>query len=780
MKKLISTILSVFLLITAIGVVNASSLLSAYAEDEEAQQELTETEADEPEESGDKVIEKAPTRLETIDYLYEDFLYVSSTENLALYVNAKTINIAVLDMRTGTIWSSAVQESELEDVSDPTLTARRKARFAPIYDFACLQSEASSIVITPRAALDVDGSYTTNIDYQSVENGVKISIYYEFYALTIVVNVALDPVDESLVFSVDTQEIQESASSGYVLVALQPLPMFGAANDQREGYIFYPDGCGAIAEFSSLHSSTESKREFFVYSDQQVNLDTLYNNEDNNIMTTLYPVFGMYRDNEGFLAIITQGAEQCSIIYAPSGESYNIARIYCTYYVRDIASTGNGSTSGETYAASFSPTILKQVFETKYYFSQGEDATYSGMARKYREYLLENDLLNDAIEDGATMPLALDFFMNTYEDRVLLDKVIVMTTFEQATEITKMLADGGVEDMLINIVAWQKKGIDYEKVVPVYRRIGGKGGLNDFLDYTNEQGYDVFMQVNMVEASSSTKRFSVYRQSARDYRNISITSSTTGNYLIAPAEVRARYESIYQPYFEDMGISGFNFSKLAYYVYQNYEDAVKLNRQLTVQNWMDTMRTSKEDFGKAAGYYGNAYSLSILDWVYDLPSTDTGYFVTTRDVPFAQILLHGYIPYSSMQGNIFYDDDIQTLKWIEYGYIPYYRLTHESSSEFTYSEVDGMFSTSYVDWIDRIIEKYQMMSDEFGYLYSQTIVSHDQVEDNVFVTVYEDGTEVYVNYNRNNSNVENDNSGDRTLENGVHIEALSYTLVKGE
>ena len=120
------------------------------------------------------------------------------------------------------------------------------------------------------------------------------------------------------------------------------------------------------------------------------------------------------------------------------------------------------------------------------------------------------------------------------------------------------------------------------------------------------------------------------------------------------------------------------------------------------------------------------------------------------------------------------------MKWIEYGYIPYYRLTHESSSEFTYSEVDGMFSTSYVDWIDRIIEKYQMMSDEFGYLYSQTIVSHDQVEDNVFVTVYEDGTEVYVNYNRNNSNVENDNSGDRTLENGVHIEALSYTLVKGE
>ena len=67
---------------------------------------------------------------------------------------------------------------------------------------------------------------------------------------------------------------------------------------------------------------------------------------------------------------------------------------------------------------------------------------------------------------------------------------------------------------------------------------------------------------------------------------------------MSPSEVRARYESIYQPYFEDMGISGFNFSKLAYYVYQNYEDAVKLNRQLTVQNWMDTMRASKEDVYK--------------------------------------------------------------------------------------------------------------------------------------------------------------------------------------
>ena len=57
-----------------------------------------------------------------------------------------------------------------------------------------------------------------------------------------------------------------------------------------------------------------------------------------------------------------------------------------------------------------------------------------------------------------------------------------------------------------------------------------------------------------------------------------------------------------------------------------------------------------------------------------------------------------------------------------------------------------LFSAKFSDWVDNIVDKYNMMSDSIGYLYNVPIKKHTMLTENVYVTIYEDGSKVYVNY----------------------------------
>ena len=195
-----------------------------------------------------------------------------------------------------------------------------------------------------------------------------------------------------------------------------------------------------------------------------------------------------------------------------------------------------------------------------------------------------------------------------------------------------------------------------------------------------------------------------------------------------------------------MGVTGLNFEMLGYYLYYyNYAEK-HYNRFVAEETLTQILNQTTNDFEKTAVWYGNQYALASASWIYDLPSTDTGYANTTRAVPFAQIVLHGYIPYSSIAGNMFYDDAAQTLKWIEYGYVPYYKLTYVSTNELINTDMAILFSAKFSDWVDNIVDKYNMMSDSIGYLYNVPIKKHTMLTENVYVTIYEDGSKVYVNY----------------------------------
>ena len=760
MKKVIGALLSfaiVFTMMLNIGVTDASAATNKNA------------------------YNVAPFALEDVDGRYFGFERIAESDGIALYVNNETVNFAVLNKKSGKIWSALLPRPQLAE--DGYINA--DGTYSDVFTSLIITNHIDSRSVTLGYVakhysawefidqIDYDkianeGSFHS-IDYSKVENGFRLLYDSHRASTNVTLDIALDASDDTLIVVLENTDTDSTETDGFKggsiintynsTVSVTLFPYFGASKDTDEGYIFYPDGSGTIAEYTTNHTSAEGENHVMVYapsSRNEPNTEVIATQEAMGIMPMLYPVYGIKNGDDAMFTVITDGAEHCSVTHAPAGAQSNYNRIYPSLFFKPLLHLQRGS-----HATSYT---VRSYYEYtyiafKYYFLDGDDADYAGMANKYREHLFKNDMMNDAIADTDSIPLAVDFFMNTYIEGIFGNTSVVMTTFDQIRDMVSELNEDGIKDMLINISAWQKNGIAYEEVIPVYSKLGGLNDLEKLTALTKELGYDLFMEVNVVEANDNTTKFRSARDAALDLEGLALTVIIGGvgtgrggfgrsamGYMVAPPTILQRYTDIYYDYFKNSGISGFNYQKLGYVLYTyNYDD--EFNYRTTTKEIMTSaLERSKKDFGKNAVWYGNDYALKYSDWIYDLPMIDTGYSSTTREVPFAQILLHGYIPYSGMAGNMFYDETQQTLKWIEYGYIPYYKLTSEKTSNLLGTAMDSMFSTEYSVWHDNILEKYQMFDSEFGDIYTATIVEHEKLADNVFMTEYSNGTKVYVNY----------------------------------
>ena len=181
------------------------------------------------------------------------------------------------------------------------------------------------------------------------------------------------------------------------------------------------------------------------------------------------------------------------------------------------------------------------------------------------------------------------------------------------------------------------------------------------------------------------------------------------------------------------------------------------------------MEASSDIFGFAAVYGGNTYILENADRLFDIPFEDSGQIFTDECIPFYQMTVHGSIPYSSGPGNLFYDETVQKLKWVEYGYIPYYQLTYRESNILKNTRYKQLFSSCYKDWLDTAISTYKEFNSRLGDVWSEYIIEHEKIKDGLFRVKYQNSVTVYVNYNEKTEMVD-----------GYHVNALDYLVVDGE
>lgn len=508
----------------------------------------------------------------------------------------------------------------------------------------------------------------------------------------------------------------------------------------------------------------ESSVIYNVYGDITKNESLLGLFEDSS-PTVLLPVFGGNYGAEGYVAYITGGAESSKITVSPSGKIIKANYMYASFiYRRGFQDPRVTAQIVQT----FDKQRLEVDYEIHYSILPEGQSEYADMAAVYRSYLEENGVMSKLSAD-ADYRLALDLFMGIKEEGLVFDTFQATTTFAQAQEILEDIYANITSDIDTTLVGWTKDGYGSEpKFFPVSSKLGGSSGLKKLAEYAQTSGIDLSLAANFLTANEDASGYSTSNDIVFLSNYQALTNMRESMYIISP-NVALKNFTKFMKKAGKYSISGVKMENMGTMMYYNYNSRNYTTSEQCLAYWKQMLQTVKDSMGSVSVQGGNAYALGIADKVTDIPISDCGYQMTTEAVPFYQIVTHGYVDYTGEALNLSSDSKLQQLKWIEYGYLPYFEITYESAEKLINTDYSELFSSGYYAWKDMISETYAMLSDALKDVHSQAIISHEKVAEDVYCTGYENGTNIYVNYNDSAVSV-----------GGVSIDARSYKVVGGK
>ncbi|MCD8501071.1 MAG: DUF5696 domain-containing protein, partial [Bacillaceae bacterium] len=249
-------------------------------------------------------------------------------------------------------------------------------------------------------------------------------------------------IDErELLVSIDTKEVEYNEA--FPISTLQVLPFFGAANESKEGYMLVPDGSGALIHLNNEKSNYQPFNAQVYGNDKAV-----FSREETVVSETIrLPIFGMKQADHAFFAIIEKGDAVASIHADVAGRLNGYNSIHSSFLFKEVGEiTLSGGERSSTISI-FQKGKFEKDIVIRYGFLQGEDASYSGMAAYYRNYLQEkHDLV--PLEPEENIPFYLDLVGSIWKRKTFLGvpykSLEPITTFEQAQMIIEELQDANI------------------------------------------------------------------------------------------------------------------------------------------------------------------------------------------------------------------------------------------------------------------------------------------------------------------------------------------------
>ncbi|NLM97060.1 MAG: hypothetical protein GX175_05560, partial [Halanaerobiaceae bacterium] len=109
------------------------------------------------------------------------------------------------------------------------------------------------------------------------------------------------------------------------------------------------------------------------------------------------------------------------------------------------------------------------------------------------------------------------------------------------------------------------------------------------------------------------------------------------------------------------------------------------------------------------------------------------------------------------------------LKYIETGAVPYYKGAYRDSSLIKNTDFHQEYALNYEDWLEEAASLYRELEKVLADTYSERIVDHERLAENLYRTVYSNGTAVIVNYNR-----------EAVIVDGRRIEGENFLVIQEE
>jgi len=685
---------------------------------------------------------------------------VAANENYELYLYEPALSIIVKNTKTGAVMESTVRNEErLGNVNE---TWKGFLQSGIVVE---LQEETN----TMQKKLGIEGS-GAQVSVELIPGGFHAKLDYPTQELGFEVEVKLYD-DGSITACIPESSIYENADNkkiGNIYV----FPLLGSSRlDEKDGYMFVPDGNGALIYLDNKDGRFDSGYVQKVYgSDIGVGesyvLSLLWDRYEthNDAEMILAPVYGMVHtgDEMGYLAIIESGDEEASIYATPNGaySDYNwIAAAFrkCTTYIQPTSNSG-GSVTKVTDR-------IKYDINVRYMFVDGADANYAGLAKRYRDYLIEKDKLVK-VED--TFKIRLDFLGMDVENWMLWKKDAPVTTVDNIREIYSDLEQEGVTDILSIYKGWQDCGI-FDLPVTSYDVAGSIGGARDLsklMDECEAKNIDFYLFTDGVRANTETGNTTfdtVKKMDKRLYTQNTYQNVYREFVYWTPQKTLENLKTL-QKNFAKKGVNKLALSEIGNTMFT-----------YTMGDTMQTRLVSKYLYEQALQQTSTSMDIMLeapvqCYWQYvkaivDMPISDSDYIYTDQSVPFLSIALKGILPMYGDYVNFEANEREYFLKLVETGIYPSFYLTYKNPSELIYTNSSNVYTSQYSVYRDQILSYYDELRQINERTKNSMIVNHEITDTGVTIVTYDNGVKLYINYSAKEQKADN-----------VTVPALSYVV----
>lgn len=688
----------------------------------------------------------------------EGFEFYNSTKSLELYLNKERAIFAVRVIDSGYVWYSSPLDWESDDFSSgynknalasllQVNTKDSKGSFYPSNSYMNSVSRGGF-----KVAREDDG-FVLNHNFK--RDGFFIPLHVALEDNSLVVKVYFNEIEEE-------EEDPESTLGVLRLLDITLLPYFGAAPKGEKGYIFVPDGSGAIINFDNQKSNTVYNQ--YVYGRDKSVVPTMKKTVSEDIYL---PVFGLSREKAGFIAIVEENKSNSIISAGTSGQitSYNNVTSKCI--IRDIDTFSFRERTGTPRNISIFQNRdmpnSEEFYSVRYIFLNEDENSYVGMADKYREYLQEKEEFPQEKTDK-NFSMALNFIgAGTKKKGVLgipMKVNIPFTPFNSVIDSVETLKSEGVDDFVVKFDGWMNGGIfgKYPTSPKPAKSLGGKKGFKNLISYLKENFIDFYVGGDFVNVYKSDvrhiKELSANRQINKspavipDYRMSTFDEKTTGDtypyWMMRLPVVKKFYDKFLRKFSKKYGNLGIAPDSLGNKVGSDFGKKGN-SRDKTAQGFEELLdKTSAKNPVLLSRPFD--YGLKSASYITDVPVNSSNYDIENYSIPFYQMLIKGYIPFSNLSANRALNKNDYFLQLLETGSDISYLWITENQEELRDSRLQS-YSFAYAsDWIDEAVVTYKELKPILQNLSGQKIVEHKVYENGARITVYENGIKILTNY----------------------------------
>lgn len=670
--------------------------------------------------------------------LSQGYQLIKENDNFILYLDPSTVGIAVYDKAADYLWYSSYPKYREANYLEVVKTI-----IASGVAIECFESEDSDLPVLAKYSGSVADCRNTVV---MTSEGCEVELDFFTVGISFKISLSLSATGLDVTMLNETLEEKPYKTPAmkypkqYKLKSLAFFPYFGSENYQINAYSFIPDGSGALIRYTDEANQTALIKRIYGLDLGMQTRATIYDHISNQQEIAL-PIYGIthgYQQAAVFVEILGGAGAAELHAYPYMYDNINLNRTFFRFLARDkfYLTLNVGDTIGL-----IEEEINPGPYRQRYTFLRGDEASYLGMAETYRR-----SLGLESLGETGDIPLKLDIINQDYKPGLFGKNYIEMTTYDQVQTIIRALLDKEVKDMEVTLIGWNKNGF-YDNTPITPRPAGNLGGKSKFkalVALMQNHNLDLYVYDNPLIVDSKGLNTKIIKRVnlelfEYDYRS-SLGLKGYHNHIDRLGTTILKNQEIYR----ELGISKFNFEYLGEAAYSFAYQGEIVPRAEMIRQLLQEMEKLREY--KIGLTRPNDYLLPYIASFYQTPYEASKYAFETDSVPFLPYVLAGSVNLYSEPLNFVSDQDLFSLRLIEYNIYPSFILTHEPSYYFRHCNFEYIYTSEFALWQEIITSVYQRVNSALRYVRGAKMIEHKCLAEGIFRITYDNGVAIYLNY----------------------------------